>query len=108
MAVDDEVTVRRLLVLTHTGLDQRSITKGREAERNIFANVFQRLRIDHALAIRGIEIRPARVIGDLESTAIAARNPITEIATMIPPDGNVGIMKARIAGGSAEEEDVLL
>ena len=108
MAIDDEVTVRRLLVLTDARLDQRSVAQGRKAEARIFANVFQRLGADHALALGGIEVWAARVVGNLESAAAAARDPIAKPSAMIGPHWHVRVVEARIAGGWPEKEDILL
>src|SRR5215469_1797194 len=108
MAIDDEVAVRRLLVLADAGLEQRSVTQGRKAEARIFANVFQRLRADHALAMGGIEVWATRVVGNLESAAAAARDPIAKPSAMIRPHWHVHVAEARIAGGRPEKEDILL
>ena len=58
MAVDDEVTVRRLLVLADASLDQRDVFQGREAEGDVFANVFQRFLADGALTGVGSKAGP--------------------------------------------------
>src|SRR4051794_37348748 len=105
MAIDNEVTVRRLLILANASLDQWSIFQGREPKSDVFANLFQRLAIDHAFPIRGLELRPARVVCDFEAATIAAWNAVSEFAAMVRPDGNVGIMKTHVPDGGAEEED---
>ena len=108
MPVDDEVTVGSLLVLADAGLDQRRVFQGREAEANIFANVFQRFRTDHALAIGGIEGRAARVVGDLESAAVAARDAVAKASAVIGPHWQMRVAEAIISGRRAKEKDILL
>src|SRR5579872_2948545 len=108
MTIDDEVTVRRLLILAYAGLDERSIFQAGKAEGDIFADVFQRCGIDDAFAVGGIEVRAPGVVGDFESTAVAAGDAVTEFSSVVGPDWGVGIVKSGIARWSAEEEDILL
>jgi len=108
MAVDDEMTVRRLLILADTRFDQRCIFQGREAEGDVFTDILQRFGIDYAFAARWIEVRSAGVVGDLESTAIAAWDAVVKLATMICPHRTVRIVESCVSRRSAKEEDVLL
>ena len=108
MPVDDEVAVRRLLVLADASFYQRRVSKGREAEGDVFANLLQCLLTDHALAIGRIEGRPARIVGDLESAAIAAGNAVAKASPVIGPYRQMLIRETIIAGRRAEEENILL
>ena len=91
MPVDDEVTVGGLLVLADAGFDERRVFQRREAEGEVFANVPQRLFIDHPLAVGRIEIRPPRIVGNFESATAAARDAVAEASAMIGPDGKMGV-----------------
>src|SRR4029077_4572260 len=108
MAVDDEVTIRSLLVLADSSLDERRFFKGRKAEANIFAHVFQSLWIDDPFSICRIELRSSCVVSDLEAAAIAAWNAVIEVIAVIAPDGHLRVVKAHIPCGSTKEEDLLL
>ena len=89
MAIDDEVTVGRLLVLADAGLNEWSVLQGRKAEGDIFADVLQRYGVNNSFAVCRIEIRSARVIGDFESAAVTARDAIVKVIAMIAPDGQM-------------------
>ena len=108
MPVDDEIAVRRLLVLAHASFYQGRVSKGREAEGDVFSNLLQCLLTDHALAIGRIEGRPARIVGDLESAAIAAGYAVTKASPVIGPYRQMLIRETIIAAGRAEEENILL
>ena len=108
MPVEKKVAVRGLLVLADASLNQRRVFQGREAEADVFANFSQCLRTDHALSLRGIEVRPAGIVGNLESAAIAAGNAVAEFAAVIRPHGHRLIAEAVVASGRTKEENVLL
>src|SRR5438067_2133487 len=108
MPVEKKVAIRRLLVLADASLNQRSVFDGREAEADVFANFPQCLRGDHALSLRRIEVRPAGIVGNLESAAIAAGNAVAEFASMIRPHGHCLVAEAVVSRGWAKEITVLL
>ena len=108
MPVEKKVAIWRLLVLADPSFNQRRVFQGREAEAHVFANFSQRLRTDHALSLRRIEIRPSGIVGNLESAAIAAGNAVAEFAAVIRPHRHRLIAEAVVASGRAKEENILL
>ena len=108
MTVDNELAVGSLLVLADTGLDQRSIFQGREAEGQILADECQRLFADDPFSRSRIEGRAARVVCNFETAALVSRNAIKETAAMVAPHRHLAVVKASVARRCTEEEDVLL
>src|ERR1019366_720278 len=108
MPVDDEVTVRSLLVLANASLHQRRVLQGREAKANIFTNVSYSFLTDHALTVCGIESLPTRVVRNLEPTPAAARNAVTKASPVIGPYRQMPLAEAIIPRRRAEEENILL
>src|SRR5258708_397414 len=108
MAIHNEVTVRCLLVLADARLDQRSIFQRGKTEGNIFAYALQRSLTDDSLAVCGIECTTARVIGHLETTAVASGDAVEEALAVIAPHGEVRIGEAGISPGGNAEKNVLL
>src|SRR5579872_1366379 len=108
MPINNEMSVWSLLVLANASLDQRRVFQGREAEADVLANIFQRLRINDPLAIGRIERRPARVICDLEPAPITSRDAIAKASTMIGPHRQMRVAETIIARRRSEEENILL
>src|SRR5271166_2234433 len=109
MPIDDEVTIRRLLVLADTRLKQRCVFQGREAEADVFTNGPQSLGTDGALAICGIELRSLRIISDFESASIVARNSVVEMITVIGPDREMWVGEVdAVTRQRAKKEHILL
>src|ERR1700751_4759328 len=108
MPIDNKVAVGSLLVLANPSLNQRRIFQGREAKGNILADILQRLRSDCPLTESRIEIRPARIVGDLETAPVAAGNAIPKLPAMIGPHWHLAVRETRISGRRAEEKYVLL
>ena len=112
MAVDDEVTVGSLLVLADASLHQGRVFQGREAEGDVFANVFESFLADDALAGCGVEGGAASVVGNFESAAgtacEGAGNSVAKTAAMVSPDGQMRVVEAIVASGRAEEKNILL
>ena len=108
MTIQDEVAVRSLLVLADTGLDQRGIFHRWKSDGNVFADAPQSCLTDNSLSLRGIELAASGVIGDLETAAAAARDAVEKAVAVIAPHRKLRIGKAKISGGSAEEENILL
>ena len=108
MAVHDEVAVGSLLVLADARLDQRSIFHRGKTESNIFADALQGRLTDHSFAEGGIEGAAAGVIGDLEAAAVASWDAVEEAVAVIAPHGKMRVGEAGVAGGGAEEKDILL
>src|ERR1700675_1147165 len=107
MAIDDEVIVGSLFVLADAALDQRCVLHTRKAECHVLAGVSQSLRIDGALAGRGVEFPSARVVSDLESASLVAWDAVHEASAMIGPDRQVLVVESGIAGRRAEEKYIL-
>src|SRR5438874_11014889 len=103
MTVDDEVTVRSLLVLTYASFDKRSTLQSRETESDIVTNVFQRFGIDNALIVSGIENGPTRVVGNLKTAPIPTWNSITKASKVIGPYGQMFSAKTIATGGRAQD-----
>src|ERR1700690_4149947 len=108
MAVNNEVAVGRLLVLANAGFDQWRVFQGGEAEGNVFANIPESLRVHHALAVRRIESRSARVVRGLESAPVAARDSVTKASAVIAPDGQMRVAEPVIPRRRTKEKNVLL
>src|SRR6185503_13350358 len=62
VAVDDEMVVRRVLVLADARLEQRRPLQFGETVRDVIAHRLHRLRARRTVAVRRIEDRPARVV----------------------------------------------
>src|SRR4029077_4644051 len=108
MPVDDEVGIGCLLILADTGFDQGSIFQGREAEREVIADVLNCFQVDQPFAGGGIEGWPARVGGEFEAAVVAAGNAVEKVVAVVAPDGQVFVRETRIASGGSEEQDCLL
>src|SRR5438309_5554601 len=108
MTVDDEVTVRSLLVLTYASLDKRSTLQSRKTESDIVTNVFQRFGIDNALVVSGIEDGPTRVVGNLKTAPVPTWNAITKASKVIGPNRQMFSAKTIVTGGRAKEKNILL
>src|SRR5437660_2208240 len=108
MTINDEVAVGSLLVLADSSLDQRSSLQRRKAEVEIFANSVQCFRADDPLAGSGVERRAAGVDSYFEAAPVVSRNAVDESSVVISPDRQLPVAEARIAGGCAEEEYILL
>src|SRR5215469_7899163 len=108
MTINDEVTVGCLFVLTDTRLDERRILHGREAKCHVFACNDEPFIADDAFSCRGIKVRSASVVGDLETASLIAGDAVHEPSAVIGPNRKVSVIEARIPRGGAEEEDLLL
>src|SRR6267378_3540090 len=108
MAIDNEVLVGRILVLTDTRLEQGRALERREAKRQVVARGLQRFGPGEPVTVGRIEVRASRVVGDLEAPPLVARNPVHEMRPVIRPDRHGLLGEAAIAGRSAEEEHFLL
>src|SRR5579864_4725822 len=99
MTIDDEVTVSRLLVLTDTRLDERRVLHPGETKPHVFACYSERLSADDTFFRRGIKVRSASVVGDLEAASLIAGNAIHEPSAMIGPNRKVSVIEAWISLG---------
>src|SRR5258705_76707 len=86
MPVDDEVVVRGVLVLAHTPLEQGRPFQLREAKAQVVARRSQALIAGQALAARGVERGPVRVVRDLEPAPLIPGNPVHEARSVIGPN----------------------
>src|SRR5690349_3004260 len=107
MTVDDEVLVRRVLVLAHARLEQRSVLERRKSVPEVLTSGAQRLGRGQAFAARGIERGPARIVRDLEPPPLIAGNAIHEMRAVVGPNRERFLGEATIAARRAEEEDFL-
>src|SRR5260370_19547603 len=107
MAIDNEVLVGRILVLTDTRLEQGGALERREPKRQVVPRGLQRLGPWEPLTVGWIEVRAPRVVGDLEAPPLVARNSVHEMSPMIRPDRHGFLGEAAIAGRRAEEEPFL-
>src|ERR1017187_3158389 len=108
MAIQNKVAVESLLVLAHARLEKRSVFHRRKPQRKIFAHALQRRLSDDSPAASGIERGPARVVGHLETAAVAAGDAVEKSFSMISPHRKMRVRKARVSGGRPEEKNVLL
>src|SRR5882672_9978640 len=108
MAIQNEVTVGSLLVLTNARLDQRCVFHRGKTKRDVFTNTLQRSRADYSLAVCRIEGAATRVVGDLEAAAVAAGDAVEESFAVIAPHGKMSVGEAGVSRGRTEEEYVLL
>src|SRR5690348_17920975 len=108
MAVHDEILVRRVLVLAHPRLDYWRALQTRKAKLHIFADVPDRFRRWYALLRSRISLRPARIIGRLETAPLIARDSVEHTGRpVVDPRGHLGFGVARVAGRHAKEEHFL-
>src|SRR6476660_1645900 len=108
MAIDDEVAIWRLLVLADAGFYKRRMLERGKAQAYIRACPLQAAVIDAPLTVGGIKCCAACVVGNLESTALIARDSVHERLTMVPPHGQLIFIESPIPGRRPEEEDILL
>src|SRR6185369_5056862 len=88
-------------------LEERAPLQRGEAEAEIRPRGLEALRAHRALAGGRIEVRAARVVGDLEPPPLIARDAVEDPLAVVDPDGEALLGEARIAGGRSEEEDLL-
>src|SRR5438270_5733233 len=108
MAVDDQVVVRSVLVLTDSRFDQRSVFHSWKAKRHVLANGFQLFCAHHPLSPRGVKYRPTSIVGNFKSTTFVPRNAIEELVPVIRPHGQILIVESWVTHRSSEEKHVLL
>src|SRR5262249_13643737 len=106
MAVHQEMVIGGVLVLADAGLDERRSLERGETHRDVFARRGKTLGGRRALAARRVEVGTAGVVGDLEAAILVARDSVEETRDL-DPDRHAVLREARVAGGSAKEEDVL-
>src|SRR5437762_4705430 len=107
MVIDDEVLVRRLFVLAHARLEQRRALQAGKPVPDVVARDLERCFGRGALAIRGIEHRPSRVVGDLEAPPLVAGDAVHEARPVIRPDWQSLFRVTPVTGWCAKEEDFL-
>ena len=86
MPVDDQMTVRTVLVLANAGLDQRRVFHGRKAESDVIARSIESFLVYRSFAGGRIELWSPRVIGDFESAPICCWNTVDKAVAVIGPD----------------------
>src|SRR5687768_17244817 len=106
MAVDDELPIRTLFVLTHLGAEHRRTAQGREAA------VYERAELSRGrgrcpVPCGRVKIGAARVISNLEAAMQVAGDAVDKTVAEIDPHRKSRFEKPFIPGGSAEVEDLL-
>ena len=76
--------------------------------RHVFVDALQGRLTDNSFSVGGIELAASRVIRDFESAVVAAGDTIEKKVAVIAPHGKLRGGEARISGGRAEEENILL
>src|SRR5690348_13298411 len=104
MTVNDEVTIRRLLILANAGLNQWGVLHGGKSLLQILANSFQAFSTDHPFPERRIKRGSASVVGDLKASSLITGNSVAESIAMLGPDRQVPIIQARCTSRHAEEK----
>src|ERR1700687_1295674 len=108
MAVDDEVIVRSVFILTNARLEQRGIFQGGEPESDVIADSPKPFGADCSFPRGRIKLRAAGIISDFEPSSLIARNAIDEPFAVIGPNRQACFCESAVSGGSAKEEYVLL
>src|ERR1700751_2165947 len=98
MAIDDEVAIRRLLILANASFHQRRVLERGKAQAQVLARSLQAAVVDAPFAIGGIECCSTRVVGNLETAALIARDSIHERLAMVRPYGQLIFVVAPIPG----------
>ena len=86
VTIDYEITIGRVFARAYVAFNQRRVLHGRKAEVQILANVSEQIGRHRSVAIRRIEERTSRVVGDLESSPIGCGNAVYQTSLMISPD----------------------
>ena len=107
MAIEYEMFVRTVLVLTHSRLEQRSSLEAGESELDILACRRQCRGGVRSLSGRGIERLAATIVSDLEPTPLASWNSVEDRLAVIDPNRKVGGRVAMVSGRRAEIKDFL-
>src|SRR6202008_3203298 len=107
MTIDNESAIGGLLVLADAALGQWRILHAGKAECQIFASSPQGFFADLAVARGRIDLRSARIVGELEPSRLIPGNTVHESSAMVGPHGNIALVESRIAGGRSEEKNFL-
>src|SRR3954470_15319395 len=89
--VEDEASVRRVLILADAALEQRRAAHAGETFLHMRARVFEALSDHAAIAMSGLERRPTGIIGELEAAPairVISRggDAVVELLAMVDPD----------------------
>src|SRR5439155_8755111 len=107
MPIDDEMFVRRLLVLADARFEQRGALQPGEPIGEVIARRLQRFGTrDSGLGSR-VDDKSSGIVGDFEAAPLVAGNAVHEPRTMVRPDGQRLLGEAPIARRRPEEEDFL-
>src|SRR5437867_5401961 len=107
MTVHYEILVGRVFVLANTSLQDWGVLQRREAHGQMITRVRQRLGARGALAIGGIEQRPACVVSQLEAASLIAWNAVIEASAVIDPNWHFRLVETQVAALSAKKEHFL-
>ena len=107
MAVEEEVLVRRILVLANACFQQRRPAHPGKAVFHILTDLAQTFRGRHSLAQCRIESRTTHIGGHLETAPLVPRNAVKQLAAVIDPGWHLRFEIARIARGCAKEKHLL-
>src|SRR5262245_66194857 len=102
MAIDDEVAVRSVFVLTDLGSEHRCVRQGWKPAAHERAKRALTLVRWQAAAAGRIELRPSGVISDFEPAVEVARNAVHESIGHVDPHRKVRVEESLVAGRSAE------
>src|SRR5215472_16070330 len=107
MAVQHEILIRRVLVLAHTALNQRSLSQRRKAQPNIGTGSCQPLRRDHTFHRSGVNDWATCVVSHLEATPVVSGNAVEQMFTMIDPNRKLCFSEMQVACPCTKEEHLL-
>src|SRR5688572_23595688 len=107
MTIDDEVRVRRALVLAHLGALQWNAGQIGEAAREETAHLANAGFRRRSRIARWIDGRARRIVRDLEPRVDGLRNAVDESLAELEPDRKPLVAEASIAGRNVEVIDFL-
>src|ERR1044071_7138692 len=107
MPVENEVSVRTLLVLTDTGFNQRRSVHCRKTVLHVRAGLGKPFIADTSFTVSGIEFRATLVAGNFESLPLVPWNSLKCVRTKINPCGKFVVGESSVAGRRAEVKDLL-
>src|SRR5512132_4359108 len=106
MPVDQNISVRRVLILTNARFNNRRINKPRYPLCQILSHRLQSRRRDDALAAVGIELRSVCVDSHLQTTSIKIRHSVNEIVE-VEPRRQSAAAEHSVSRRNAEKENLL-
>src|SRR5437870_717054 len=87
VSIDDEVPVRTVLVLANFGTENGGVTQGGESAAHERADRALEVGGRMPVAVGRVELRPSRVVGDLEAAVQIAGDAVNEAVAGLHPHG---------------------